>query len=73
MYRTIEQFVPITSSQQDLLIVTEGFNDEALYFGASFDSVKPGMFYKTHLFFSGLRFVVQKELKSLLSNFYSHE
>ncbi|XP_071126169.1 cubilin-like isoform X1 [Mytilus edulis] len=40
-FRTIEQFVPITSSQQDLLIVTEGFNDEALYFGGSFDSVKP--------------------------------
>ncbi|VDI33830.1 Hypothetical predicted protein [Mytilus galloprovincialis] len=40
-FRTIEQFVPITSSQQDLLIVTEGFNDERLYFGGSFDSVKP--------------------------------
>ncbi|XP_063413011.1 cubilin-like [Mytilus trossulus] len=40
-FRTIEQFVPITSSQQDLLIVTEGFNDKALYFGGSFDSVKP--------------------------------
>ncbi|CAC5421655.1 unnamed protein product [Mytilus coruscus] len=40
-FRTKEQFVPITSSQQDLLVVTEGFN-ELLYFGGSFDSVKPG-------------------------------
>ncbi|CAC5398130.1 CUBN [Mytilus coruscus] len=40
-FRTKEQFVPITSSQQDLLIVTEGFNDQLLYFGGSFDSIKP--------------------------------